>query len=81
MPLFEYHCNQCHAEFEHLVRGADEGVSCPQCGGRRVEKLISVPARPASSSGGSSLPLSQSAPMSGGCGLPQCGQGYCAMDD
>lgn len=47
MPLYEYVCEKCGRVFEELVRG-DEAVRCPQCQSERVERLISVPARPQS---------------------------------
>jgi putative FmdB family regulatory protein len=42
MPLYEYRCLDCEAEFEALVRGA-AGASCPRCGGTSLEKLLSAP--------------------------------------
>ena len=32
MPMFDYVCSACGAEFEELVRKPDETVSCPECG-------------------------------------------------
>lgn len=77
MPLYEYSCRQCDAEFELLVRGS-ETPQCPKCAGQKLEKLLSVPA---AHTGGSSreLPVCRPQP-SGGCGLPQCGQGMCDLD-
>ncbi|MBI2916761.1 MAG: zinc ribbon domain-containing protein [Chloroflexi bacterium] len=43
MPIYEYYCSQCKAEFE-LTRPfsqADAPASCPQCGGA-AQKLLSV---------------------------------------
>ena len=68
MPLFEYACRKCEHTFEALVFG-DETVDCPECHATRVERLISVPAKPQSA-------LS----TVGGCGdpsLPPCGAPYC----
>lgn len=42
MPLYEYACQGCDHTFEELVFG-DEAVACPQCHGRKLEKLMSVP--------------------------------------
>lgn len=43
MPIFEYKCRSCEHEFEALVlRGAEPG--CPQCAGRDLERLLSLPA-------------------------------------
>ena len=41
MPLFEYRCEACGAEFEALV-GPGETARCPQCGGDRLKKLLST---------------------------------------
>ncbi len=73
MPLYEYACQACHADFELLIRGADEPV-CPTCGSRELAKQFSVPA--AHTAGSSSLPVC-GPPSPAGCGLPQCGQGIC----
>lgn len=72
MPLYEYHCAGCGADFEALVRGAEQPV-CPDCGGARLEKQFSVPAAHVS---GGKLPM---ADMPGGCGKPGCGPGGCGM--
>ena len=76
MPLYEYACRDCDTEFELLIRGS-ETPACPQCAGERLEKLLSVPA--AHSAGKADLPTCRPQP-SGGCGLPQCGQGACGME-
>ena len=71
MPLYEYHCPKCDANIELLIRNAQEKPTCPNCGGTRLEKLLSVPAGHVAG-GSSSLPQMQS-----GCGKPQCGMGGC----
>lgn len=40
MPLFEYQCNACHAEFERLVRG-EMVPTCPTCGSTDLTKIVS----------------------------------------
>jgi putative FmdB family regulatory protein len=40
MPLYDYHCTACKAEFELLVRGSDI-PTCPECGSTALEKLVS----------------------------------------
>jgi putative FmdB family regulatory protein len=42
MPLYEYRCGVCGAEFELLVR-SNTAVVCPDCGNVSVERLISAP--------------------------------------
>jgi putative FmdB family regulatory protein len=69
MPLYEYTCRQCDHTFEALVYSGDT-VECPECHGRRLERLLSVPARPPESSG---------LPMSCDSSLPPCGPGCCRL--
>ncbi len=40
MPLYEYRCRACGAEFEQLVRWntPTEEIECPHCGRREAEK-------------------------------------------
>jgi putative FmdB family regulatory protein len=40
MPIYEYTCNDCHTQFEKLVRSitAPIEVQCPECGGTHVKK-------------------------------------------
>jgi putative FmdB family regulatory protein len=42
MPIFEYVCQNCGTEFEHLVFRTDEVVKCPECGQESVNKLMST---------------------------------------
>jgi len=68
VPLYDYACKKCDHTFEALVFG-DEKVECPECQATKVERLLSVPARPASS-----------LPTTGACGdpnLPPCGAPWC----
>jgi putative FmdB family regulatory protein len=76
MPLYEYSCRDCSSEFEVLIRGSEK-PRCPACDSGKLERLLSVPAAP----GGAArdLPVCQPRPA-GGCGLPQCGMGGCAME-
>jgi putative FmdB family regulatory protein len=75
MPLYEYSCGKCRSEFELLVRGK-ETPSCPNCGSESLRQQLSVVA--AHSASARDLPIC-STPSAGGCGLPQCGMGRCAM--
>lgn len=71
MPLFEFVCQDCAGEFE-LLTGPRETPECPQCGSRKMEKLMSVSAGRVAS--GKSLPVVPSAcppPSHGPCG-PGC---------
>ena len=41
MPLFDFECRACGHEFEALVRTGDV-PSCPSCGAKDLEKLLSA---------------------------------------
>ncbi|HET6365253.1 MAG TPA: zinc ribbon domain-containing protein, partial [Nitrospirota bacterium] len=41
MPIYEYHCNSCGADFEKLIFGANPVVACEKCGSQKTEKLLS----------------------------------------
>jgi putative FmdB family regulatory protein len=41
MPVYEFRCRSCEAEFEVLVRSGDV-PACPSCGGRDLERLLSM---------------------------------------
>jgi putative FmdB family regulatory protein len=44
MPIYEYRCRKCGAEFETLVRNADDAkeLTCPSCGAADAQKRMSV---------------------------------------
>lgn len=44
MPVYEYRCLECGEKFEKLVRSVHPAlkIECPKCGGRKVEKLLSL---------------------------------------
>ena len=46
MPLYEYKCNSCEAEFEMLrwLTDRDDDVTCPKCGEKQAERKISAAA-------------------------------------
>ena len=70
MPIYEYACRECHHTFEALV---DEGdaVECPQCQARKLERLLSLPARVTpSATAGAACNADPSLPP---CG-PMCGR-------
>jgi putative FmdB family regulatory protein len=43
MPIYEYICRNCQAQFETLVRGGDAPV-CVSCGSADLERIFSLPA-------------------------------------
>lgn len=42
MPIYEFVCDKCHADFEELVFGGDDDVECPSCGNAKVTKKPSA---------------------------------------
>jgi putative FmdB family regulatory protein len=70
MPLYEYACQECEHHFEELVLNG-EPVECPECHTAKVERLLSVPAKPRSEAG--------SLPMTCDPKLPPCGPGCCRL--
>lgn len=42
MPLFEYRCTACDAEFELLILPSSPAPACPTCGATTVERLVSM---------------------------------------
>lgn len=42
MPIFEYRCSECGNVFEELRdAGSESAPSCPKCGSKKVNKMIS----------------------------------------
>lgn len=44
MPIYEFKCGECGAEFELLLKSKEEigEVSCKVCGSLKVERLMSI---------------------------------------
>jgi putative FmdB family regulatory protein len=42
MPLYEFRCGACGAEFEALVRTSSQSPSCPACACTTVDRLTSL---------------------------------------
>jgi putative FmdB family regulatory protein len=47
MPIYAYACADCAHEFDTLVRSGETPV-CPECGGARLDRQLSLIAKPAS---------------------------------
>lgn len=75
MPIYEYHCRDCGAEFEELLLSTtrDAAVRCRGCDSRRVTRLLSAFA--VSSSADSAV--SETGPC-GACGAAQ--RGMCGIE-
>ena len=44
MPIYEFHCQNCEADFEDLVPAGTEHATCPECGSELTARRYSVPA-------------------------------------
>ncbi len=68
MPVYEYVCSKCGHEFEELILSvsARDKVPCPQCGGRKVTRQLSVFAAPEAES---PAPAGPAMGPCGGCGM------------
>ncbi|OGR05328.1 MAG: hypothetical protein A2511_01095 [Deltaproteobacteria bacterium RIFOXYD12_FULL_50_9] len=72
MPLFDFVCHSCGAEFEALVMGSSK-PSCPKCQSPDLQKKMSTFAF-RSGSGGSNV---ASAASSSGSSCGSCAGGSC----
>jgi putative FmdB family regulatory protein len=74
MPIYEYRCEQCGAQFEELTSSADAAqVRCRECTGSRVTRLLS-----AFAVGGVEAARPAEAGPCGACGAPR--RGMCGAD-
>jgi putative FmdB family regulatory protein len=78
MPLYAYACADCSHQFETLVR-SDETPSCPKCGGQKLERQMSLIAKPAP--GGPSSAAGEPASCAAMNGGTPCGVGCPAFGD
>lgn len=42
MPIFEFTCQDCGADFEKLVRNSHAVIECPTCASTKIKKRFSV---------------------------------------
>lgn len=42
MPIYEYRCTACGADFEKLHRTTESAPPCPQCGAAEVSRRMSL---------------------------------------
>lgn len=69
MPIFEYRCQDCGAQFEKISYNSRTKILCKKCSSSRVEKLLSVFAVSGASHEGSAF---EPGPC-GACGAPRRG--------
>jgi putative FmdB family regulatory protein len=74
--MYEYSCAECRHAFEQWIASMDspEKPACPKCGGRKVERMVSVFAARQGASRSEPAP-----PMGGGCGRCGDASGPCSM--
>ena len=41
MPIYEFRCLKCKEDFETIVFGSNDKVTCPHCNGDKLERLMS----------------------------------------
>lgn len=81
MPVFEYKCEDCGAEFEELLlsRAEQFSVTCKSCASGNVTKLLSGAAVLHSQKGGCT---SGACDWDGeSCSAGECGGGMCGLGD
>jgi putative FmdB family regulatory protein len=44
LPIFEYRCNSCKRTYESLIMSSwhEKDLSCPYCGSKKGERLVSL---------------------------------------
>jgi putative FmdB family regulatory protein len=75
MPLYEYDCKDCSKQVEILVSSATAKPSCPDCGSKKLTKLLSVIGSPVMTNGAASARKGSFEP--GTCGRSHCASGGC----
>jgi putative FmdB family regulatory protein len=68
MPIYEFSCAKCGHDFEELVFGSADDVTCPECGKADVKRK---PSAFAFKSGSTFVPSSGSSGCSG-CSSSSC---------
>lgn len=65
MPIYEYRCGKCGAEFERLflsVKQIPTEIVCPTCQGTEVQRLLSAPAIHKAGEGGAVTEIEDTTP-------------------
>jgi putative FmdB family regulatory protein len=78
MPIYEYICDDCQAEFEKVVLNKQQEIVCPKCASKKATLQLSVFATSTGSANGASAKPSTS--FSGGGGGGSCCGGGCGCN-
>ncbi|MFI5059300.1 MAG: zinc ribbon domain-containing protein [Candidatus Acidiferrales bacterium] len=74
MPIYEYICEECKAQFEKIVINKQQEIACPKCASKKATIQLSVFATSNGSSNGASAKSSTSfSGGGGGCCGGGCG--------
>jgi putative FmdB family regulatory protein len=46
MPIYEFRCEECGAQFEELVKAGSKATVCPSCGSSQLKRAFSAQAAP-----------------------------------
>jgi putative FmdB family regulatory protein len=71
MPIYEYVCDDCQAQFEKIVINKQQEITCPKCANKKATIQLSVFATAGNGSSSSSSGSSSSG--GGGCCGGGCG--------
>jgi len=71
MPIYEYTCEKCDKKFEILIIGKDK-PACPECGNRKVKRLMSSCGFVSKGSGGETVSTPAGASSCTGCSSSNC---------
>jgi len=74
MPIYRFKCKKCENEFEDLVMKRGETSPCPECGSKKVERMVSAPAKHVVKGADGTLCDTQSCDIQSSCG---CMGGHC----
>ena len=75
MPIYEFRCLKCEEDFETIVFGGNDKVTCPRCNGDKLERLMSSFGFKSGGNSGGEDRVSSSAASSG---CASCAGGDCS---
>ena len=78
MPIYEYRCTKCGADFEEIVGTNDPAPACPACHSAKTEKLLSKACFRSGSCGDSGYGGCETGSARASSGCAGCSGGSCA---